>query len=180
MTWYWICKYGSYLRDRRPACPSADLLEKKKNKKTKKNSDVNSYIASDMIAWKIGRSYGIPSAGSCALPSLLPPKLSKMRALSGPVSYWCVTDKSLQGKLTGLEDRCQKNLRTKEGLWRRQNRRELTGLLYSPPPPHSHFHTPKSLITHVCRSDRVKRIVHVAAAKALKQRVLQITTFTSW
>lgn len=59
-----------------------------------------------------------------------------------------------------------KNLRTKEGLWRGQNRRELTGLIYSPRPPHSHFHTPKSLITHVCRSDRVKRIVHVSALRA--------------
>lgn len=71
-----------------------------------------------------------------------------------------------------------KNLRTKEGLWRRQNRRELTGLLYSPPPPHSHFHTPKSLITHVCRSDRVKRTVHVSSAKALKREVLEFTIFT--
>lgn len=175
LTWYWICKNGSYLPGCQPACPSEDLLREKKKKKK-----AVMWIASDMIAWKIGRSYGIPSAGSRALPSLLPPKLPKMRALSGPVSYWCVTDKSLQGKLTGLEDRCQKNLRTKEGLWRRQNRRELTGLLYSPPPLHSHFHTPKGLITHVCRSDRVKRIVHVAAATALQQRVLQFSTFTSW
>ncbi len=45
---------------------------------------------------------------SCSPPPLLPPKLSEMRVLSGPVSYWCVTDKSLQRKLTGLEARCQK------------------------------------------------------------------------
>lgn len=70
-----------------------------------------------------------------------------------------------------------KNLRTKEGLWRRQNRRELTGLLYS---PHSHFHTPKSLITHVRRSDRVKRIVHVSATAAIKHKLLECTFSTSW
>lgn len=73
-----------------------------------------------------------------------------------------------------------KNLRTKEGLWRRRNRRELTGLLYSPPPPRCHFYTPKGLIAHVCRSDRVKRIVHVSVAKALKDRVLEFAIFTSW
>lgn len=73
-----------------------------------------------------------------------------------------------------------KNLRTKERLWRRQNRRELTGLLYSPPPPHCHFYTPKGLIAHVCRSDGVKQIVNVSEAKALEDRLSDFTRFNGW
>lgn len=70
-------------------------------------------IASDVTAWTKGRFYRIPSMGTGS--SFLLPKLSKMRALSDSVIYWCVTDKSLQWKLTGPEATAGKR-RTTEGL----------------------------------------------------------------
>lgn len=53
------------------------------------------------------RPYRIPSTDNHAHPSRLSLTLSKMRVLSSFVSYWCVTDKSLQCELTGLKAHCQ-------------------------------------------------------------------------
>lgn len=58
-----------------------------------------------------------------------------MRVSSGSVSRWCVTDKSLQWKLTGLEAGCQ-NPENKRRAFKEKEQKGVSHL----PPPCSHFY----------------------------------------
>lgn len=58
------------------------------------------------------------------------------------MSYWCVTDKSQQWKLTGLEAHCQR-AKNKTRHIEETEQKEFDSFIHL-----HHFHTPKSLITH--------------------------------